>query len=293
MFHFDYQKPVVVAEIGCNHMGDPEIAKELILIAKYCGADYAKFQKRNPGELLSREQYDAPHPEPWHAFGETYGKHREFLELSAAQHAELKAFAEAQQIGYACSVWDTASAEEIIALNPDYIKIPSACNTNFRLMRMVRDNYSGDVHVSLGMTEPDEVEALVAFFEETHDAKDRLVLYSCTSGYPIGFADMCILEINNLYERYASRIKQIGFSGHHLGIAVDIAVYTLGARWIERHFTKDRTWKGTDHAASLELPGLQKLVRDLNHTWEALRFKKDPILDIEMPQRNKLKYKKS
>ena len=101
-----------------------------------------------------------------------------------------------------------------------------------------------------------------------------------------------MLEIKRLHSRYGSRVKEIGFSGHHLGIAVDIAAYTLGACWIERHFTKDRTWKGTDHAASLEFPGLQKLVRDLHHTHDALSFKKSEILEIEMVQRKKLKNNK-
>jgi N-acetylneuraminate synthase len=139
------------------------------------------------------------------------------------------------------------------------------------------------------MTTSDEIEKIIIFFEENNNAKNRIVLYSCTSGYPITFKEICLLEINKLYEKYDTRVKEIGFSGHHLGIAADIAAYTLGARWIERHFTKDRTWKGTDHAASLEVPGLQKLVRDLQHVNEALIYKEKEILDIELPQRNKLK----
>src|SRR6185312_10340136 len=119
-----------------------------------------------------------------------------------------------------------------------------------------------------------------------------LVVYSCTSGYPVPFPDVCLLEINNLKDHYGSRVKSIGFSGHHPGIAIDIAAYTLGAVWVERHFTKDRSWKGTDHAASLEVPGLQKLVRDLQHTFEALAYKKSEILDIEKVQRDKLKFRK-
>jgi sialic acid synthase len=95
-----------------------------------------------------------------------------------------------------------------------------------------------------------------------------------------------------LYENYGSRVSEIGFSGHHLGIALDISAYTLGARWIERHFTKDRTWKGTDHAASLEPAGLKKLIRDLKYTYKALSFKSEEILPIEAEQRNKLKNRK-
>lgn len=289
----NYSKPLVIAEIGCNHMGQMTIAKDLIKMAKDCGANVAKFQKRNNKELLTPEQYNAPHPNSWNAYGPTYGEHREFLEFTAAQHQELKQYAESIDINYSTSVWDTTSAKEIIALNPILIKVPSACNNHFEMMQLLRDNYSGEVHVSTGMTTKDEIEKIVAFFEETGKAKDRLVVYSCTSGYPVPFPDVCLLEIKHLKDMYGDRVKSIGFSGHHLGIAIDIAAYTLGAVWIERHFTKDRTWKGTDHAASLETPGLQKLVRDMHHTYEALSYKQSEILDIEKVQRDKLKYRQT
>lgn len=292
-FKFDYRKPLVISEIGCNHMGDFEIAKELIKLSKDCGADYAKFQKRNARELLTEEQYNTPHPVPYNAYGNTYGAHREYLEFTWEQHADLKEYAESIGIGYATSVWDITSAREIAALKPDFIKVPSACNNHYEMLQLLRDEYTGDIHISSGMTTLDEVEELVKFFEVTDQAKSRLVLYNCTSGYPVPFKDICLLEINRLYDQYGDRVKEIGFSGHHLGIAADVAAYTLGARWIERHFTKDRTWKGTDHAASLEVPGLQKLVRDLNQIQQALTFKNKEILDIEAEQRQKLKYRKN
>ena len=93
-------------------------------------------------------------------------------------------------------------------------------------------------------------------------------------------------------EMYGDRVKAIGFSGHHLGIAVDTAAYTLGAEYIERHYTLDRTWKGTDHAASLEPDGIRRLVRDLNAVHDALTYKDTEILPIEQVQRDKLKYRK-
>ena len=161
----EYSKPRVVAEIGCNHKGDIEIAKELIDIAKFCGADYAKFQKRNSKELLTAEQYKTPHPNQMHAYGETYGAHREFLELNVEQHAELKTYCEEKKIGYATSVWDVTSAREIISLQPDYIKVPSACNNNFELLKVLRDEYSGGIHVSFGMTTQAEEASVVTFFE--------------------------------------------------------------------------------------------------------------------------------
>ncbi len=285
----NYKKPIVVAEIGCNHMGDFELAKELIFIAKEAGANVAKFQKRNPKELLTKKQYDAPHPVPYHAFGSTYGEHREFLEFSKEQHRKLKKYAERLHIEYATSVWDVKSAREIISLKPKYIKVPSACNTHFDLLKILRDEYKGNVHISFGMTTREEEEKIVRFFEEKNQAKKRLVIYACTSGYPVDFVDVCLLEISRIEKEYGNRVKEIGFSGHHAGIAVDIAAYTLGAVWVERHFTKDRMLKGTDHAASLEPQGLKTLARNLNAAFIALTPKKTEILEVEKIQREKLK----
>ena len=141
------------------------------------------------------------------------------------------------------------------------------------------------------MTTHEEEENIVQLFEKNGRAKD-LVLFNCTSGYPVPFEDICLLEIIRMQQSYGSRVKSIGFSGHHLGIAVDVAAYTLGANVIERHYTLDRTWKGTDHAASLEPDGVRKLVRNLNAVHDALTYKDQEILPIEQVQRDKLKYRK-
>ena len=288
----NYKAPYTIAEIGGNHKGDMEIAKEMIKVAAiFCKVDAVKFQKRHNIELLTKEQYEAPHPNPINSYGDTYGAHREFLEFDVNQHAELKAFCEELGITYATSVWDTTSAKEIAGLHPEFIKIPSACNNHYEMLGWLCENYSGEIHCSTGMTTKDEVEELVAFFEKHHRAKD-LVLYNCTSGYPVPFPDVCLLDITTMIQKYGDRVKTIGFSGHHLGIAVDIAAYTLGATWIERHFTLNRTWKGTDHAASLEPTGLRKLARDLKATFKSLSYKQSEILDIEKVQRKKLKYRK-
>lgn len=287
-----YKKPYVIAEIGCNHKGEMEIAKELIKIAKiFCNVDAVKFQKRNNIELLTEEQYNAPHPNPENSYGDTYGAHREYLEFDVNQHAELKKYCEEIGIVYSTSVWDTTSAREIASLNPEFIKIPSACNNNFDMLTWLCENYKGEIHISTGMTTKNETDELVDFFIQKGRNKD-LVLYNCTSGYPVPFKDVCLLDINLLTEKYGDKVKHIGFSGHHLGIAVDVAAYTLGANIIERHYTIDRTWKGTDHAASLEPMGLRKLSRDLNAVYESLSFKSQDILPIEQVQRDKLKNKK-
>ena len=276
------EAPKIIAEIGCNHKGDFEIAKEMIkTAAEYCKVDIVKFQKRCNKELLSEEEYNAPHPHPENSYGDTYGAHREFLEFTAAQHAELKAYCEECGVVYSTSVWDLTSAKEIAALNPELIKIPSACNLNKPMLEWLCDNYKGEIHLSFGMTTKEEEEQIVSFFEGKNRAKD-LVIYNCTSGYPVPFEDICLLELKRMREQYADRVKAIGFSGHHLGIAVDAAAVALGAQYIERHYTLDRTWKGTDHAASLEPDGVRKLARDCRAVAKALTYKKEDVLDMMM-----------
>lgn len=281
---------IVVAEVGCNHKGDMDIAKELISIAAvYAKCDFVKFQKRNNRELLSAEEYDAPHPVPENSYGATYGAHREALEFTLDQQRELMRYCGDVGIGYSCSVWDVTSAHEIASLNPDYIKVPSASNLHWEMQKVLCEEFDGGIHVSLGMTTQDEEEEIVSFYEKAGRAQD-LVLYACTSGYPVAFNDLCLLEITRLRERFASRVGSIAFSGHHLGIAADVAAVTLGAEWVERHFTIDRTWKGTDHAASLEPDGLRRLVRDVRAVSKALTYKATELLDVEVGMRTKLKW---
>lgn len=281
--------PILVAEIGCNHKGDMDVAHEMIVTAAmYCKVKVVKFQKRCPQELLTKEEYSAPHPNPMHAYGATYGQHREFLEFDLAQHRQLKKWCEEMGLIYSSSVWDLTSAREIAGLEPEFIKIPSACNLRFDILEYLCKNYSGDIHVALGMTTHEEERQIVEFFENKKRAND-LILYSCTSGYPVPFEDICLLEIARLKDLYGKRVKGIGFSGHHLGIAADIAAMTLGAEWIERHYTLDRTWKGTDHAASLEPQGIRKLQRDLTNVFKSLSYKREELLSIEAVQRAKLK----
>lgn len=294
-------RPVqIIAEIGCNHKGDMDIAKELIRVAAtVCNADVAKFQKRHNRELLSPEAYDTPHPVPANAYGDTYGAHREFLEFDTDQHQELIETCKAHGIAYSTSVWDLTSAREMAALNPPMLKIPSATNLHYEMQNFLCENFAGEIHVSTGMSTGKEIADLVHFYAERGRAGD-LVIYSCTSGYPVAFEDICLFEICTLMEKFGTTVKGIGFSGHHLGIAADVAALALGRRMeaqgkgrfthIERHFTLDRTWKGTDHAASLEPDGLRRLCRDVRNVDQALAYKRAEILPVEQVQRDKLKW---
>jgi N-acetylneuraminate synthase len=267
-----------------------ETAKEMITTAAmFCKADYVKFQKRSNRELLTPEQYAAPHPNPANSYGSTYGEHRERLEFDVEQHRELMEHCKALRIGYSTSVWDVTSARQMAALEPEFLKVPSASNLHWEMLSVLTDDFKGGIHVSLGMTTQEEQDAIVEFFIKKGRSKD-VVLYACTSGYPVAFDDVCLLEISRLKERFGSEVGSIAFSGHHLGIAVDMAAVTLGAEWIERHYTMDRTWKGTDHSASLEPDGLRRLVRDARAVAQSLTYKSSDLLPVEIETRRKLKW---
>lgn len=272
-------------------MGQMPIAKQLISVAAdFCKADAIKFQKRCPRELLTPEQYNAPHPNPKNSYGKTYGEHREFLEFTVEQHKQLKDWCEEFGITYSTSVWDMTSAKEIAGIKPEFIKIPSACNNNYKMLEWLCDNYDGEIQLSFGMTTHEEERKIVELFENKGRNKD-LVIFACTSGYPVPYDDVCLLEINRLYDTFGNIVKKIGFSGHHLGISVDVAAYALGAEVIERHYTMDKTWKGTDHAASLEPQEFKQLVSNLNDVHKSMTYKSEEILSIEQVQRDKLKYR--
>lgn len=281
--------PKFVAEIGCNHKGDVSIAKQMIVVAKTCGGDVAKFQKRTPRELLTPEQYQAPYENP-QSYGKTYGEHREFLEFDIETHRKLKGYAEEHNIEYSTSVWDMTSAREVASIEPLTIKVPSACNNHIEMLEFLRDEYSGEVHISTGMSTECEIERAVDLFSK---CPERVILYHCVSGYPVSFDEVYLLGVARLKQKYqeTGRVKAIGFSGHHNGIAIDLFAPLLGASVIERHFTLDRSWKGSDHAASLEPQGFAKLVRDVLHASQAWRFKPMEILPLELVQREKLKYR--
>lgn len=281
--------PVSIAEVGCNHKGEIEVAVKMIQVAsQFCKVDAVKFQKRCVRELLSPEEYDAPHPNPLNSYGETYGKHREFLEFTADQHRYLRDVCEEWGVVYGTSVWDVTSAEEIAAIDPFFIKVPSACNTNFRLLDTLFTEFGGEIHLSLGMTSRAEEDQIIELAQRRARLRE-VVLYHCISGYPVDDQDLCLMEIPRLRGDYEGKVKAIGFSGHHRGIAPDIAALTLGAKYFERHFTLDRSWKGTDHAASLEPNGFRRLARDLRNVTTALHPQPSEILEVEVEQRRKLK----
>ena len=274
----------VVAEIGCNHMGQLELAKDMIAAAARAGAWCVKFQKRDPKSCLTPAQYEAPYDSP-NSFGRTYGEHRERLEFTIEQHRELLLTCVRYGVKYSTSVWDLPSLAEALVLHGEfplafpYVKIPSAKNEDFRLLEAADYKWPTEVHISNGMIGREEEKDIVDFLQM------KCVMYACTSSYPSEHKDVKILDVPRLL-KYP--IRSVGFSGHHKGIALDVAAAALGAEFIERHFTLDRTWKGTDQAASLEPEGLRRLCRDLRALGEAwdIRY---TTLPAELPVRKKLK----
>ena len=275
----------VIAEIGCNHRGRKEIAIDMIIEAAKCGANYAKFQKRNPKECLRPEVYNGPHPNPTNSYGLTYGEHREALEFDIDVHAELKEICIDNHIEYNCTPFDLTSAKEVIELGTKVIKISSFHNNHPSLLKYIFDNHPDEIHISLGMTTKKELEDLINLSKSYSRQKD-IVLFWCTSAYPCPPSQLYLNEIKNLFEKYNNVFKAIGLSGHHDGISMDLIALTYGARYFERHFTLDHNWKGTDHKVSLEPSGMTRLIRDLNSGLEALKYKPNDIVDIENHNRN-------
>jgi len=278
----DYNYCHVVAEIGCTHVGSVERAKELITLAHLCGADCVKLQKRNPDECVPEYLKHQPHPNQMFSYGATYLEHRRALELEKSDHKRLLDYAHHIGIQFGCSVWDITSAQEMIDISVDFIKIPSPCNTNMELLNYVFDHYLGPIHISTGMTEFHEFSELKQFLL---GKIQEIVVYHCTSEYPCPFEHLYLKEIEKL-RNFAD--VQVGFSNHGYGIAADIAAYVLGAEWIERHFIDDRTFRHTDASASLEPEGLRKLCRDLRAVQKAMQYKTG-ITKEELRQRKKLR----
>ena len=277
----------LIAEIGCNHRGELDTALRMIHVATQY-SDVVKFQKRNPKELLSKEEYESPHPNPYNSYGSTYGEHREHLEFSFDEHKVLKSECDKLNKIYSCSVWDTFSAEQIIALDLEIIKIPSACNLNRDLLDHVFDNHKNEIHISMGMTSKKDVKKIIEYSKYKKRNKD-LVIYACTSSYPASLDQLYLNELKFYNDNFLKEIKHIGFSGHHTSIIPDIAAIAYGAKYIERHFTLNKSWKGTDHKASLESDELRNLMRNIVEIEKTLKNKPDNILDVEQSDYKKLK----
>ena len=246
----------VIAEIGHNHQGSVERAQELFVLAKQCGVDAVKLQKRDNRSLFTRKLYDTPYDNE-NSFGATYGAHREALELDAASYAELQACARELGLVFFATAFDEASADLLEELDLPAYKIASGDLRNTPLLRHVA-SFGKPLIVSTGGATLEDVDRAV---ETVTAINPQLCLLQCTASYPAAVEELELGVITTYRERYPELV--VGLSDHQDGIAMAPVAYMLGARVIEKHFTSSHTAKGTDHAFSLMPEGMRKLVRDL------------------------------
>ena len=253
----------VIAEIGHNHQGDVEKAKALVRAARECGADAVKLQKRDNAQLYTRALYEAPYDNE-HSFGRTYGEHREALELSAAEWLELREFSREEGITLFGTVFDEPSADFLHELDLPAFKIASGDLTNTPLLRHVA-GLGRPMFLSTGGGTMDDVERAV---DTILPLNAQLCVMQCTAAYPCEVEELNLGVVESYRERFPDLV--IGLSDHQSGIAMSLVGYMLGARVIEKHFTLNHAWKGSDHAFSLMPEGMRRLVRDLHRVPDAV-----------------------
>lgn len=252
----DGESCFIVAEIGHNHQGSVEKAKELFKVAKECGVDAVKLQKRNNRALYTRELFDLPYDND-NSFGPTYGLHREALEFSRDEYIELQRCAAELGLVFFATAFDSDSADFLAELEMPAYKIASGDLLNTPLLKHVA-RIGKPIFLSTGGgTLPDVQRA----YDTIMPLNQQLCILQCTASYPVEPEDMNLRVITTFRERFPDVV--VGLSDHQNGIAMAVVAYVLGARVIEKHFTMNRAWKGTDHAFSLEPTGMKHLVRDL------------------------------
>lgn len=253
----------VIAEIGHNHQGSVEQAKQMFKAAAECGAHAVKLQKRDNRGLYTREAFNRPYDNE-SSFGATYGEHREALEFGRDEYVELQSYARELGVAFFSTAFDFASADFLADLDVPAYKIASGDLTNTPLIRYVGEIGKPVIFSTGGGTIDDVRRAYEALLE----VNDQIVVLQCTAGYPAAWEELDLRVIATYRELFPQAVT--GFSSHDNGIAMPVAAFVLGARVVEKHFTLNRAMKGTDHAFSLEPQGMRKMVRDLERTFLAL-----------------------
>jgi len=268
----------VIAEIGINHNGDLETAKRLIDVAVEAGCDAVKFQKRTPALCVPAAQASVPRETPWGTM--TYLEYKERIEFGQAHYAAIDAHCKSLGIMWFASPWDVPSVEFLRQFDTPVYKVASACLTDDELLSAIART-DKPVIMSTGMSTLDEIDHAVSLLD-----RNRLVLGQATSTYPCKPEELNLRAIGALRNRY--RVP-VGYSGHETGLQTTVAAVALGAAFIERHITLDRAMWGTDHAASVEPGGLQRLVRDIRIVEASLGDGKKIVYESEIPIRAKLR----
>ncbi len=271
----------VVAEIGNNHQGEFDVAKQMIAEAAAAGVQGVKFQKRDMEALLTREGRAALYS-GCNSFGKTYGEHRNALELSIEQMAELKEYSESLGLVFFASAWDDPSLVQVLGMDVELLKICSADLVNVPLVR----KYAAaqiPIILSTGMSSLEDIDVALAEIRAFHD---DIVLLHCNSTYPCPEEQIGLPVMDALRERYA---LPVGYSGHEKGIGPSVAAVALGACVVERHFTLDKTLKGTDHQASLEPRELALMVSMIREVEKAMCVKGKMVFPEEQAAAKKLR----
>lgn len=253
----------VIAEIGQNHEGDIDKCKALFDAAKLCGASAVKLQKRDNRALYTRDMYDEPYNSE-NAYAPSYGEHREFLEFSRDQFVELFEYARKIGITMFSTAWDIPSADLLNDIGMPAFKIASGDLRTIPLIKHIA-RFGKPMFISTGGGTMADVKRM---YEAVAPINDQICIMQCTSGYPPTYEELNINVIDTFRRSFPDPV--IGFSSHDNGIAMALVGYMLGARAVEKHFTLNRSWKGTDQAFSLEPPGMRRLVRDLKRARIAL-----------------------
>ncbi len=259
----DHTRSYVIAEIGHNHQGDLDQAMHLFDEARRAGAHAVKIQKRDNRGLYTQEAFAKPY-ENENSFGATYGTHREALEFGRAEYEQLIEYSKRIGVTFFATAFDIASADFLAELDMPAYKIASADVTNLPLLRHVA-SFGKPTIISTGGATFDDVQRGHDAFAELNP---QVALLQCTAGYPAAWDELDLRVIATFRDAFPDTV--IGLSSHDNGIAMAVAAHTLGSRILEKHFTLDRTMKGTDHKFSLEPQGLRKLCRDLDRLHVAL-----------------------
>ncbi len=253
----------IIAEVGHNHQGSVEKCKELFRVAKECGVDAVKLQKRDNRSLYTRAMYDKPYDNE-NSFGATYGEHREALEFGWDEYVELQRYSREIGLAFFATAFDLASADFLARLGVPAFKIASADLKTLPLLRRVAE-FGKPMIVSTGGATMEDIQRA---YDAIFPVNSQLCFLQCTAAYPAAPEELNLNVITTLRRRFPELV--IGLSDHENGIVMAVAAYVLGARVVEKHFTLNHTWKGTDHPFSLEPIGMRKLVRDLRRTQVAL-----------------------
>jgi len=268
----------IIAEIGINHNGDIEIAKQLMDVAVETGCDAVKFQKRTPEICVPEEQKSIPRETPWGSM--TYFEYKKRIEFEQKEFEQIDSYAKKIGIDWFASPWDVPSVDFLENFNVPCQKIASACLTDSELLTAINKTKTTTI-LSTGMSSMQEIDKAVSLLNDV-----PLAIAQATSTYPAEASELNLRAIQTFAEKYK---VPVGYSGHERGLQVTIAAVALGATFIERHITLDRSMWGTDHSASLEPEGLKKLVRDIRIIELALGDGKKKVYDSEIPIRAKLR----